>query len=139
MDLSLATADIEAQARARAFAETWLHPNEIACDERTLSKKTLAEIKKNVLRYKLNGVNHTKEDGGHGYTPLQQILICEQLGRATNGMWTVCWKASTPLKYGTEKQRREFLLPINAGKSRACYAITEPQAGSDPSMVKTTA
>jgi len=45
MDLSLATADIEAQARARAFAETWLHPHEIACDERTLSKKTLAEIK----------------------------------------------------------------------------------------------
>ena len=108
------------QARARAFAETWLHPHEIACDERTLSKKTLAEIKKNVLRYKLNGVNHTKEDGGHGYTPLQQIMICEQLGRATNGMWTVCWKASTPLKYGTEKQRKEFLLPINAGKGRAC-------------------
>jgi len=69
MDLSLTTADIEAQARARAFAETWLHPHEIACDERTLSKKTLAEIKKNVLRYKLNGVNHTKADGGHGYSP----------------------------------------------------------------------
>jgi alkylation response protein AidB-like acyl-CoA dehydrogenase len=139
MDLSLATADIEAQARARAFAETWLHPYEIACDERTLSRKTLAEIKKNVLRYKLNGINHTKEDGGHGYTPLQQILICEQLGRATNGMWTVCWKASTPLKYGTEKQRKDFLIPINQGKGRACYAITEPQAGSDPSMVQTKA
>jgi acyl-CoA dehydrogenase len=139
MDLSLTTADIEAQARARAFAETWLHPHEIACDERTLSKKTLAEIKKNVLRYTLNGINHTKEDGGHGYTPLQQILICEQLGRATNGMWTVCWKASTPLKYGTEKQRKEFLIPINQGKGRACYAITEPQAGSDPSMVQTKA
>ncbi len=139
MDLTLTTADIEAQARARAFAETWLHPNEIACDERTLSKKTLTEIKKNVLRYKLNGVNHTKEDGGHGYTPLQQILICEQLGRATNGMWTVAWKASTPLKYGTEKQRKQFLIPINQGKGRACYAITEAQAGSDPSMVKTKA
>src|SRR5262245_43279434 len=139
MDLTLTTADIEAQARARAFAESWLHPHEIACDERTLSKKVLAEIKKNVLAYKLNGVNHTKADGGHGYTPLQQILIEEQLGRATNGMWTVCWKASTPLKYGTEKQRQEFLLPINAGKGRACYAITEPQAGSDPSMVQTKA
>ena len=139
MDLTLSAADLDCQKRARDFAEKWLHPHEIACDERTLSKKTLAEIKKNVLKYKLNGMNHTKADGGQGYTPLQQILICEQLGRATNGMWTVCWKASTPLKYGSKKQREEFLLPINAGKGRACYAITEPQAGSDPSMVKTTA
>ncbi len=139
MNVTLSKDDLTIQARARAFAREFLHPNEIACDERRLPRKTLAEIKRQVLIHKLNGINHTREDGGHSYTSLQQILIAEQLGRATNGMWTVCFKASTPLKHGTPYQRRHFLLPFNAGKGRACYAITEAGAGSDPSMVKTRA
>lgn len=139
MDVTLGQDDLVAQTRARLFVENWLHPNEIACDERRLSRKTLQEIRRQVIAHKLNGINHSVEDGGHSYSPLQQILIAEQLGRATNGMWTVCFKASTPLKHGTPLQRRQFLLPFNAGKGRACYAITEEGAGSDPSMVKTKA
>jgi alkylation response protein AidB-like acyl-CoA dehydrogenase len=139
MDMTLSRDEFEAQSRARAFARDWLHPNEIACDERRLSRKALTQIRRQVIVHKLNATNHAIEDGGHSYTPLQQILIAEQLGRATNGMWTVCFKASTPLKHGSPHQREQFLLPFNAGKGRACYAITEEGAGSDPSMVKTKA
>ena len=139
MDMALNRDDLAVQARARAFARDWLHPNEIACDERRLSRRSLTAIRRQVLAHKLNGINHSIEDGGHSYSPLQQVLIAEQLGRATNGMWTICFKASTPLKHGTPVQRRNFLLPFNAGKGRACYAITEEKAGSDPSMVKTKA
>ncbi len=70
---------------------------------------------------------------------MQQVLICEEIGKATCGLWTVVFKASTPLKHGTKWQREKFLLPFNAGKGRSCYAITEKDAGSDPSYVKTTA
>jgi alkylation response protein AidB-like acyl-CoA dehydrogenase len=139
MDLSLSQEDLAIQARARAFAEKHLFPHEIACDERKLREKTLVEIRRQAIKHKLNAYNHTKKDGGYGYTPLQQVLICEELGKATCGLWTVVFKASTPLKHGSKWQRENFLLPFNAGKGRSCYAITEKDAGSDPSYVKTTA
>ena len=139
MDLSLSKQDLAIQASARAYAEEWLFPQEIATDERRLAKKTLVEMRKQAIAYKLNGYNHSKEDGGHGYTPLQQALICEELGKATCGLWTVVFKASTPLKRGTKWQRENFLLPFNAGKGRSCFAITEKDAGSDPTYVKTSA
>jgi alkylation response protein AidB-like acyl-CoA dehydrogenase len=139
MDLSLSKEDLAIQARAKEYAERHLFPHEIATDERKLAKKTLVAMRKAAIDYKLNGYNHTKEDGGHGYTPLQQALICEELGKATCGLWTVVFKASTPLKRGTQWQRETFLLPFNAGKGRSCFAITEKDAGSDPTYVKTSA
>jgi acyl-CoA dehydrogenase len=140
MDLRLSKEEREVQSRAREFAERYLFPHEIECDENEgLSKKSLTKIRKAVLDYRLNGFNHTKEDGGQGFTHFQQILVHEELGKATNGLWTLVWGASLPLRYGTAEQRTKYLLPINAGKGRACYAITEPGAGSDPRMVRTSA
>jgi acyl-CoA dehydrogenase len=139
MDFKLGAADVEVQARARAFAEKHLFPHEIACDERKLGQETLAGIRQQVIAHKLNGYIHSTADGGQGYTPMQQILVAEEIGKATCGMWTVVWKASTPLRRGTAWQRETFLLPFNAGKGRSCFAITEEGAGSDPSLVKTSA
>lgn len=139
MDFKLSAADLEVQARARAFAEQHLFPNEIACDERKLTQEKLAEIRGQVIAHKLNGYIHSRADGGQGYTPMQQILVAEEIGKSTCGMWTVVWKASTPLRRGTPWQRDTFLLPFNAGKGRSCFAITEEGAGSDPSLVKTSA
>jgi alkylation response protein AidB-like acyl-CoA dehydrogenase len=112
----------------------------VECDENEgLSPDSLRNIRQAVLDYGLNGFNHAKEDGGQGFTHLQQILLHEELGKATNGLWTLVWTASLPLRHGTPEQREKYLLPINAGKGRACYAITEPGAGSDPRMVQTSA
>ncbi|WP_374308999.1 acyl-CoA dehydrogenase family protein [Dongia sp.] len=139
MDFKLSAEDRAVQARARDFTEKHLFPHEIACDERKLGKSTLAEIRQQVIAHKLNGYIHSQADGGQGYTPMQQILVAEEIGKSTCGMWTVVWKASTPLRRGTPWQRETFLLPFNAGKGRSCFAITEEGAGSDPSLVKTSA
>lgn len=139
MDFKLSAEDRAVQMRARAFTEKHLFPHEIACDERKLGKSTLAEIRQQVIAHKLNGYIHSQADGGQGYTPMQQILVAEEIGKSTCGMWTVVWKASTPLRRGTPWQRETFLLPFNAGKGRSCFAITEEGAGSDPSLVKTSA
>ena len=102
MDLQLSKEERDIQARAREFAETHLFPHEIECDENEgLSKKSLAKIRKAVIDRGLNGFNHTKEDGGQGFTHFQQILLHEELGKATNGLWTVVWTAALPLKHGT--------------------------------------
>ncbi len=139
MDFKLSAEDRAVQTRAREFTEKHLFPHEIACDERKLGKSTLAEIRQQVIAHKLNGYIHSQADGGQGYTPMQQILVAEEIGKSTCGMWTVVWKASTPLRRGTPWQRETFLLPFNAGKGRSCFAITEEGAGSDPSLVKTSA
>ena len=43
------------------------------------------------------------------------------------------------LKYGTEQQKREFLIPLASGAMLGAFALTEPQAGSDASDLKTRA
>ncbi|MFP3515314.1 acyl-CoA dehydrogenase [Pseudomonas sp. SIMBA_077] len=43
------------------------------------------------------------------------------------------------LKYGTKQQKRDFLLPLASGAQLGAFALTEPQAGSDASDLKTRA
>ena len=49
----------------------------------------------------------------------QQILLHEELGKATNGLWTLVWSASLPLKHGTSEQRvRWFKRGFETGDLR---------------------
>ncbi len=41
--------------------------------------------------------------------------------------------------FGTEEQKKRYLPPVARGEVLACFALTEPQAGSDPAGLKTTA
>lgn len=43
------------------------------------------------------------------------------------------------LKFGTDEQKRTFLIPIASGTHVGAFALTEPEAGSDPSSLKTSA
>ena len=44
------------------------------------------------------------------------------------------------LKYGTEEQKRKWLVPLTEGKMESGFSMTEPEsAGSDPRSIKTTA
>jgi alkylation response protein AidB-like acyl-CoA dehydrogenase len=72
-------------------------------------------------------------------TIFEQVLSQEQLGRSTNALWDVVWRPANVLKYCTPEQRERFLIPEIEGKRRSCYAITEADAGSDPSVLATKA
>src|SRR5262249_44179090 len=43
------------------------------------------------------------------------------------------------LKFGSEEQKREWLTPLASGKLLGCFALSEPEAGSDAAAQKTTA
>ena len=86
-----------------------------------------------------NAINHAPEDGGQGLDTFQQMLVEEQWGRATGALWDIPWRPSIPLARGTEEQKERYLRPARRGERRDAYAITEERAGSDPSMVRTTA
>jgi acyl-CoA dehydrogenase len=84
-------------------------------------------------------MNHAPEDGGQGHDVFEQVLIEEEWGRVTGALWDVPWRPSIPLREGTEEQKEEYLRPACRGERRDAYAITEEHAGSDTTMVRTTA
>jgi acyl-CoA dehydrogenase len=140
MDLRLSDEDLELKARARAFTDDVLLPLELECEEHDgLSAASLDAAHRAVLDAGFNAINQTRQDGGQGFDLLQQILIEEEWGRATGALWDIPWRPSIPLAQGTPAQKERYLLPACRGERRDAYAITEEHAGSDPSMVQTTA
>jgi acyl-CoA dehydrogenase len=140
VDLQLDADDRELRSRARAFTREILFPLEDECEAGGgLSTERHAEAKRAVLDRGFNAINHPIADGGQGLDLFQQMLVEEQWGHATGALWDLPWRPSIPLQRGTEAQKERFLRPAIRGERRDAYAITEEGAGSDPSMVTTTA
>jgi acyl-CoA dehydrogenase len=140
MDLRLSPEDEALQARARAFADDVLLPLEAECEEHDgLSPQSHTAAKRAVLDAGFNAINHAKDDGGQGFDLFQQILLEEAWGKATGALWDIPWRPSIPLAVGTEEQKDRYLRPACRGERRDAYAVTEEGAGSDPTMVRTTA
>jgi acyl-CoA dehydrogenase len=140
VDLELEPTDRELRARARDFTLEVLVPLEDECEEHDgLTAASAASAKQAVLDWSFNAINHAPADGGQGLDVFQQMLVEEQWGHATGALWDIPWRPSIPLAAGTEEQKDRFLRPACRGERRDAYAITEEGAGSDPSMVTTTA
>ena len=140
MDLTLPAEDLAWKARAKAFAETVIFPHELDLEMNgSLPQPTKDALHAAVVAHGFNGINHAREVGGQGCTQLQQTLINEELGKATNALWAVVWHPAVPLKHGTPEQVCDYLTPSCLGRRRACVAVTEPDAGSDTGLIRTSA
>ena len=140
MDIRLSGADRALQQKAREFTDQVLVPLEDECEENDgLTPESAAAAKQAVLDWEFHAINHAEEDGGRGLDLFAQMLVEEQWGRATGALWDIPWRPSIPLAAGTEEQKDRFLRPACRGERRDAYAITEEGAGSDPTMVETTA
>jgi acyl-CoA dehydrogenase len=140
VDMRLTDDDAALQASARRFADEVLQPLELECEEHDgLSPESAAIAKQAVIDHGFEAINHTVADGGKGYDTFQVMLIEEQWGRVTNALWDIPWRPSIPLAAGSEEQKDRFLRPACRGERRDAYAITEDGAGSDVTMVATTA
>ena len=140
MDIRLSATDGVLKERARRFTEEHLIPLEDECEERDgLGAQRLAGAKAAVLEHGFNAINQGVEDGGQGFDTFQQVLVEEEWGRATGGLWDIPWRPSIPLAVGSEAQKDEYLRPACRGERRDAYAITEEGAGSDPAMIETAA
>ena len=140
MDIRLTPEDEALKERARAFTDDVLLPLEAECEEQDgLPPAAHAAAKRAVLDAGFNAINHATEDGGQGFDLFQQIVIEEQWGKATGALWDIPWRPSIPLAVGSDEQKERFLRPACRGERRDAYAVTEERAGSDPTMVQTTA
>ena len=90
------------------------------------------------------GVPFPEEYGGAGLSYLTYIGVCEELARhcATT---SVMVSAHTSLctwpinEFGTEEQKQKYLPPLCSGEKLGAFGLTEPGAGTDSAMQKTTA
>lgn len=85
-----------------------------------------------------------KEYGGAAMDAVSFALVCEELGRADSsvrGLLTVHASLVSGCieKWGTDEQKRRYLPQLASGEWVGCYCLTEPDAGSDASSLRTTA
>jgi len=141
MDFTLSPAQAELRDRARGFVRDSLQPHEAECERNggRLPAETLREIKQRAVGLRLHGGNLPREAGGQGWTALEQVLVHEQLGQATGGLWGLIPGAYNALAHCDPDQRRRYLDPCLRGERNGSYAITEPGQGSDARALEATA
>ena len=138
---ALSEADREIQATARAFVDE-LIPWEVEAELHggELPAHVVKQQRERVRELGFEAVNMPKELGGGGFTMLQQVLVSEQLGRASNALgWVVHTPAAWLPAVATPAQLERWLRPAVRGERRECYAITEEGAGSDLDGIQATA
>lgn len=85
-----------------------------------------------------------KEYGGSGLDYISHAILTEEVGRADSSLRTtlsvqVSLVALSLVRWGTEEQKRRYLPELCAGRMLGCFGLTEPNAGSDPAGMETTA
>jgi len=140
LDYFLTEQQEEIRNLTRTIAEEKVLPVRAALDEK---EEFPWEIMKTLADAGLFGVYIPEEYGGLGGDLLGLCLVVEELSRVCSGI-AVSYAASglgtfTLLQYGTDEQRRKYLPDIASGRKLAAFGLTEADAGSDASSIKTTA
>ncbi|MEX1172067.1 MAG: acyl-CoA dehydrogenase family protein, partial [Chloroflexota bacterium] len=141
MDLELTPSQRDLQQRARTFVRDVLQPVEVEFERAggRLPAESRATIRDAAIAAGLVGGSLPREVGGQGWSMMEQVLVHEQLGQGTGGLWSLIPGAYNALMHCDADQRRRYLEPSLRGERFGSYAITEPGAGSDPRTLAATA
>jgi acyl-CoA dehydrogenase len=124
----------------------WRRDGEVSDEEKAESRALRHEIQDKVKQAGLWAPHLPEEYGGCGLTFLEHAYMNEVLAYAIGAAALFGVVAPNSgnqkilLKYGTEEQRKKWLVPLTEGKMQSAFSMTEPDsAGSDPRSIKTTA
>jgi butyryl-CoA dehydrogenase len=92
----------------------------------------------------LTGVAFPESEGGAGFDHVAYAIVIEQISRCCASTGVILSVQNSlfcdPIhRYGTGEQKKKFLLPFTRGEKIGCYALTEPQAGSNAAALQTKA
>ena len=133
MKLELTEEQQMIQAMAREFAETELAP---IADEIDREERFPHETVKKMGALGLMGIAVPEQWGGAGSEPVAYVVALEEIAKVCASHAVVMSVNNSLygepiLKFGTDAQRERFLKPVASGHGLGCFALTEPQAGSD--------
>jgi len=82
--------------------------------------------------------------GGAGLDTLSLALVLEEIAAGDGGTSTAISVTNCPvnailMRYGSEAQKQQWLVPLARGEMLGAFCLTEPHAGSDASSLRTTA
>jgi alkylation response protein AidB-like acyl-CoA dehydrogenase len=102
------------------------------------------EITQNMADMGLLGMTLPEEYEGGGRTPVDAIMVMEEIGRVDPLAAGIVFGANfgpirAVARYGTDRQKRKYIPPVCRGQSSMSIAITEPTAGSAATELKTRA
>jgi len=111
--------------------------------ERYVERKYNPDVHKVLSRFNLMGAPIAEKYGGRGARQLVQSLYMERLGQTGMGPVTFadvhqCLGSLTIQDWGNEEQKQRYLPGAAKGERVLAYGLTEPEAGSDPSSMKTS-
>ena len=126
---------------AKAYAQDRLQPRVIAAFR---DEETDESIFREMGEMGLLGVTVPEEYGGIGASYVSYGLVAREVERVDSGYRSMMSVQSSLVMYpiyayGSEEQRRKYLPRLASGEWIGCFGLTEPDAGSDPSGMKTTA
>ena len=132
---------LELRERARRFVDEVLIPNEELAERAggKIPDELKQRIRSESIEARLSGGLHSPEHGGQGWSKVEWFIVEEQLGRSTNALSWHMPGAYNVLANGTPEQIERYLKPALRGELHDAYAVTEAEAGSDPSRIATTA
>ena len=132
------------QKTIRKFVEKELIPleNDVLRNERE-GKPSLAPEKLKELQLKAKeagfwGINTPEEYGGANLGQMMMALVYMEVSK-TFVPFTFGGSADNILYYANAEQKKKYLLPTINGEKKSCFAMTEPDAGSDTRGIKMTA
>ncbi|WP_224363199.1 acyl-CoA dehydrogenase [Hyalangium versicolor] len=141
MNFELTDIQRDIQRVCREFAAKELIPNARKWDEThawpTEAVKQLAELS-------LLAVAVPEQYGGAGLDNVCYALAMEEISRGCASTGVIMSVNNSlycdpVMKFGTEAQKQEFLVPFARGEKLGCFGLTEPEAGSDAAAQKTVA
>ncbi len=124
----------------RRFADQVIRPDAERLDREEVFA---GDIYQAMAQNGLFGITVPDTYGGAGLDSLAYSIVMEELSRGYASVADQCGLiellATLLCKYGSEAQKKQWILPLIKAEKRGAYCITEAGAGSDVSGVKTTA
>jgi alkylation response protein AidB-like acyl-CoA dehydrogenase len=141
MHLELTDEQRAVREMARKFAEEYIVP--VARDN-DVHERFPGDIIAKMGELGLLGGPVPVEYGGAGLDYISHALITEEIGKACSSVRTtisvqISLVELTLARWGTEAQKRRYLPALCSGQLIGCFGLTEPNAGSDPAAMATTA
>jgi butyryl-CoA dehydrogenase len=141
VNLELSEEQLLLQKTVREFAQSEVKPLAKELDE---TGKFPRDLIGKAAELGLTGVAFPEEEGGAGFDHIGYSIVIEEISRCCASTGVILSVQNSlfcdPIhRYGTAEQKKKFLLPFARGEKIGCYALTEPQAGSNAAALQTKA
>jgi alkylation response protein AidB-like acyl-CoA dehydrogenase len=141
MDFDLTDEHLLIQSTAREFAQGEVAPIAAKFDA---SGEFPHDTIRKAGELGFMGVQVPAEYGGAALDAISYVLMMEEIAAADAAHSTIVsvnnsLYCTAILDFGTDAQKRKFVMPVASGQAIGCYGLTEPQSGSDAANMRTRA